>query len=263
MDEETIRLIVEMKTLNPNWGAQKISDELSKIGYRASKKTVLKYLEFYGLHQTPPRKGPSWREFINNHKFRIGIDFTSLISLTGRQLHIFVMINLDTRKLVFINVTYHPDLEWVTQQFRNAFLEVDDYPSLCICDNDTIFHKSFQKMLKDYFNIRLRRIPFGKPYKNGITERFHLSLKSEGFKNVVPINLLQAQRIVREYQDYYNKFRPHQGIFGEIPDKTTKNPQSKGSFQKIEHLGGKITSFERKVTSVILKVSMTGAKTDR
>ena len=36
--------------------------------------------------------------------------------------------------------------------------------------------------------------------------------KSKTFKNVVPMSLLQAQRISREYQDYYNYFRPHQGF---------------------------------------------------
>ena len=50
LEQASIVLILEMKRLNPKWGAQKISDELSKIDHKASKKkTVLKYLEFYGL----------------------------------------------------------------------------------------------------------------------------------------------------------------------------------------------------------------------
>ena len=40
------------------------------------------------------------------------------------------------------------------------------------------------------------------------------SLKSEAFKDVIPLNLLQAQRISREYQNYYNHYRPHQGLHG-------------------------------------------------
>ena len=31
LDEKIIQLIIELKKLNPTWGAQKISDELSKI----------------------------------------------------------------------------------------------------------------------------------------------------------------------------------------------------------------------------------------
>ena len=76
LDQETIQLIVEMKKLNPTWGGQRISDELSKIGYRANKDTVLKYLEIYGYHNPSPGQGLSWKEFIDNHKFKIAIDFT-------------------------------------------------------------------------------------------------------------------------------------------------------------------------------------------
>ena len=100
LDQDTVDLILEMKKSNPTWGAQKISDELAKIGYRACKKTVLKYLEIDGLNDPSPREGLTWTEFINNHKFKIGIDFISLISLMGHQLYIFVMINLDRRGLV-------------------------------------------------------------------------------------------------------------------------------------------------------------------
>ena len=139
LDQETIDLILQMKKLNPKWGGQKISDELKKIGYRACKVTVLKYLEIYGLHDPPIDKISSWKEFLGNHKFKISIDFTSIISLMGHQLFIFVMINLDTRKLVSINATYSPNLEWLKQQFRDAFFDIDEYPSLCICDRDQTF----------------------------------------------------------------------------------------------------------------------------
>ena len=54
----------------------------------------------------------------------------AIISLMGHQLYVFVMINLDTRELVFINVTCYPDLGWVKQQFRNTFFDVDYYPIL-------------------------------------------------------------------------------------------------------------------------------------
>ena len=244
LNQETIDLIIEMKTLNPKWGGKRISDELAKIGYRASKDTVLKYLEIYGLHTPPPQKVLTWKEFLGNHKFKISIDFTSLISLAGNQLYIFVMINLDTRELIFINATYHPCHAWVTQQFKNAFFDMDHYPSLCICDRDSIFHKRFQKMLKDYYRIRLRRIPIRSPEKNGTIERFHQSLKNEAFDNVVSINLRQTQRVCSEHKTYYNQHRPHQGISGKVPKIPQQNPKNPIKFFRNRHLYGKITSFD-------------------
>jgi len=244
LDQEAINIIIELKTLNPKWGAQKISDELNKVGYFACKKTVLKYLEINGLSSPTIRSGPSWSEFLNNHKFKIGIDFTSLISLMGHQLFIFVIINLDSRKLIHINVTLNPCSEWIKQQFRNAFLDTDDYPTLCICDNDQIFKRWFEDMLMNYFGMKLKRTPYKSPHKNGITERFNLSLKVEAFENVVPINVYQSQRICRMFQDYYNFYRPHQGIKGNIPCNITKKLCSRIKFVKKDHLGGKIISLE-------------------
>ena len=64
LDQETINLILQMKKLNPTWGGQRISDELIKIGYKASADTVRKYLEIYGLYDPSPRQGLTWQEFI-------------------------------------------------------------------------------------------------------------------------------------------------------------------------------------------------------
>jgi putative transposase len=245
LEQKTIDLLLEMKQLNPTWGAQRISDELSKIGYKASKKTVLKYLEIFGLNSPISKNTLSWYEFLNNHKFKIGIDFTSLISLFGHQLFIFVMIDLDTRKLLLINATFNPNSEWIKQQFRNAFYDLDKYPTLCICDRDQIFSGWFFKMMDDYFQIKVRQTPYRSPEENGVTERFHYSLKTEAFKNIVPITLGHTIKICKEYQIYYNKHRPHQGISGKIPEKFNENSAlAKVPFRKIEHLGGTIVSFE-------------------
>jgi len=44
LDSKLRALIIEMKSLNPRWGSQRISDELKKIGLLVSKPTVLKVL---------------------------------------------------------------------------------------------------------------------------------------------------------------------------------------------------------------------------
>ena len=155
------------------------------------------------------------------------------------------MLDLDSRKLIFINVTYNPTAEWITQQFRNAFLDCHEYPTLCICDNDQIFHNWFSKMLNDYFDMVVKRTPFRSPHKNGRVERFHLSLKTESFFDVTPINLLHSIRICREYQNYYNNFRPHQGIDSQMPGQfDCQALVAADKFYRKRHLGGKITSFE-------------------
>ena len=244
INQETIDLILEMKKLNPTWGIEKISNELAIIGYYTCPEIVRKYLEIYGLNNPSPQSKLSWKEFLNNYRFKIAIDFTSLISLMGHQLYVFVMIDLDSRKLIAINATYFHNRKWLIQQFTNAFFDMDHYPTLCICDGDRVFQDSFGKILKDYFGVKLRGIPFRYPQANGHVERFHLSLKSEGFRNIVPINLKQSQRICSEYKKYYNHHRTHQGIAGKIPAKENKLLDKRLKFIKTKHLGGKIISFD-------------------
>ena len=75
-------------------------------------------------------------------------------------------------------------------------------------------------------------------------ERSHLSLKTAAFDNVDPINLEQAQRICSEYRDYYNHYRPHQGIQGKAPEQLYQWSKNRTEFIYKNHLGGKIISFE-------------------
>ena len=90
ISEQTRALIIELKTLNPTWGGQRISDELKKISIAVSKRTVLKILREEGLSFPPPHRNLKWSEFLQNHNFMIGIDFTCIFSLFGKQLFILV-----------------------------------------------------------------------------------------------------------------------------------------------------------------------------
>ncbi len=204
LSEESRALIIELKTLNPSWGGQRISDELKKVGIYVSKKTVLKVFREEGLSSPPPHHNLKWKEVIQNHAFVIGIDFTCVISLFGKQFFILVVLNLKTRVLLHNNATFHPTREWLSQQFRNAFLDLDTEPTLCISDNDGIYGTWLKTFLKESFQITLMKIPYRKPWYNGKVERFHKSLKLEALKFVVPISLAQLQRICWSYKDYYN-----------------------------------------------------------
>ena len=245
LDQKTIDLIIQLKKLNPKWGALRISLELKKIGIQVSKPTVLKYLEMNGLITPPKSSGLTWSQFMANHKFKISIDFTCLITTLGHQVFIFSIINLDSRELLWINSTYRPNKFWITQQFKNAFFEMEQYPTLCICDRDQMFSNWFSFMMKDYFKINVKKTAYKSPWQNGTIERFNQSLKCEVFESVVPINLNQIQRVCNEYKVYYNENRTHQGINGNIPGVAYKTHPNKTSYFDLKsHLNGLFNTFE-------------------
>jgi putative transposase len=158
---------------------------------------------------------------------------------------IFVVLDLDSRKLIHINATLHPDQQWITQQFQNALFDFDIYPSLCISDRDSIYGKWLTERLKNYYDMKHIQTPYKQPWKNGKVERIHLSLKKEAFSHFIPITQAQIQKRCWQYKKYYNGNRCHQALAGAVPESCTSRPHSQFTgFQKVKHLAGAITSFE-------------------
>jgi len=161
-----------------------------------------------------------------------------------RRFFIFVILDLESRVLVHINATLNPTRERVTHQYRNALCDIESCPTLCISDRDSIFAQWLKPTLKNYFGIKLLRIPYKQPWKNGRVERFHRYLKEAAFAEVIPSSLPQVQQLCIEYKSYYNYFRCHQALDGKIPSKTPGPTQLRMiGYQKKSHLFGKITSF--------------------
>jgi hypothetical protein len=53
---------------------------------------------------------------------------------------------------------------------------------------------------------------------NAYAERFVRSIRQEALDHFIMISEKQIKKIVNEYVNYYNKYRPHQGL-GDIPEK--------------------------------------------
>jgi len=84
-------------------------------------------------------------------------------------------------------------------------------------DNDGIFGNWIGEVLND-FGIP---IPLGQPWWNGCVERFHRSLKTEVLRRLPISDEEHARDLCNQYQQYYNKLRPHQGIRGATPKRLT------------------------------------------
>jgi transposase InsO family protein len=72
----------------------------------------------------------------------------------------------------------------------------------------------------DYRPYRIKdiRTSIRAPNMNAYAERFVRSVRQEALDNFIIVSREQAKRIVREYVEYYNHQRPHQGIGNDIPD---------------------------------------------
>src|SRR5882724_8051192 len=109
-------LIRRMSVENLLWGAPRIHGELLKLGFEVGQSSVAKYMV---KRRGPPSQG--WRTFLRNHTPDIAaMDFFVIPTIGFKLLYGFVIIRLDRRDLVWINVTTNPTAEWVARQITEA-----------------------------------------------------------------------------------------------------------------------------------------------
>jgi hypothetical protein len=113
--------------------APRIHGELLKLGFELAQSSVAKYMV--------KRRGPpsqEWRTFLRNHAPDIAaMDLLVIPTIGFDLLYAFVIVRLDRRELVWIDVTTNPTAEWIARQMTEAF-PWDDAPQYLIRDRDRI-----------------------------------------------------------------------------------------------------------------------------
>ena len=131
--DEVVALIKQMAEENRTWGAERIRGELLKLGLRASKSTVQKYIQEV-RKSLPPKQ--NWSTFLRNHASQIwACDLLQTYDILFRTIFVFVVIELGSRRVVHFGVTRHPTDQWMAQQLRNA-TPFGEGPRFLIRDND-------------------------------------------------------------------------------------------------------------------------------
>src|SRR5712691_9455690 len=117
IDTELRVLIRRMSVDNPLWGAPRIHGELLKLGFEIVQSSVAKYMV---KRRGPPSQG--WRTFLRNHAPDIAaMDLFVVPTIGFDLLYAFVIVRLDRRDLVWINVTAHPTADGLHVKLRRHF----------------------------------------------------------------------------------------------------------------------------------------------
>jgi transposase InsO family protein len=232
---ETVDLIRKMAKENQLWGAERIRGELLKLGIRVCKRTVQKYLPKV---RESPSSSQTWATFVKNHVTDIwACDFTVVYDWLFRPWYILVMMELKTRRIVHSGVTNSPTDEWTAQQLREA-TSWGKGPKYLLHDRDSKYAAHFSAVAAGS-GIKELRTPYRAPRADGVCERFMGSLRRECLDHTLILHSRHLTRVVREYTNYFNQERPHQGIDQRIPDhydQPASNPTGNISSRAI--LGG-------------------------
>jgi putative transposase len=200
---------------NRLWGAERIRGELLKLGIRVCKRTIQKYLRRF---RKPSKSSQTWASFLRNQAKQIwACDFTVVYDLLFRPLHVFVMVELATRRVVHAVVTRSPTDPWTAKQLRED-TPWGQSPKFLIHDRDSKYGHFFSRLTA---SSRIHELitPYRAPRANAVCERFIGSLKRECLDQTLILGEHPLNRVVQEYVTYYNQERPHQGIRQKIPSR--------------------------------------------
>ena len=205
---ETIELIRDMASRGRLWGAERIRGELLKLGIKVSKRTIQKYMR---STRTKGGDGQNWKTFLKNHA-----EATWACD--------FVQTHIASRRVVHIAATRSPTQEWTAQQLRNATMD-GDAPKFIIRDRDDKFGSAFD-IVATGAGARVVKIAVRAPNMNAVAERFAGSLRRELLDHVLLLDDAHLGRLGRQYKDYFNLCRPHQGIAQKIPANENASPDA-------------------------------------
>lgn len=220
IDASVEQIILAIKAQNPRYGAERISAMVSEqLGVEVSESTVRNVLKRNLSKPTKPAspdKRQNWKTFLGNHRNSLAsMDFKVAFDWRAKPLYILNIIDHGRRALVNCRATYHPSSEWVAQQIRDAF-PFDEAPKRMLMDHDSIFLPIVGTTLPN-MGIEVVRTSVGCPWQNGVVERFNRTLTEELLDHVIPISAQHLNRLLKEYQNFYNTARPHQANDGQAP----------------------------------------------
>ncbi len=133
------------------------------------------------------------------------MDFMTIDTLFGKRLYLFLVLQLKTRKIAHWSLTEYPTREYVKQQLIDFSERYSR--ALLIHDNAPQFSIDFS-----LYGLKGKNIAIAAPNMNAFVERVFGSVRREALDHFLIISTKQVLNILREYIEYYNYQRPHQGI---------------------------------------------------
>ena len=148
----------------------------------------------------------------------------------GRMVYCLCVIDEYTRESLAIQVSPSMRAKTVIETLERL---IDQYgvPSYIRSDNGAQFTARAVMVWLGRFYIKTAFIEPGKPWQNGFVESFHARLRDECLNMHIFNNGWEAETLIEQWRNYYNRHRPHSSLGYKTPSSmrasiTTINSQS-------------------------------------
>lgn len=227
LPEVTKRTIVMLKKLHPDWGVQRISDELLRgPALAASASAVARVLHEAGylMEQRPTRPHPEkkvqrFERARPNQMWQTDL-FTFVLKRQNRRLYLVGFMDDHSRYIVGYGLHATASSALVLEVVRAAIASYGP-PEEILTDNGPQYvtwrgKSQFSKELEQQGIRQIVSRP-KHPQTLGKIERFWGTLWRECLQTAVFLDLEDARRRIGLFIDHYNFQRPHQGLEGATP----------------------------------------------
>ncbi|MFT4540907.1 MAG: transposase InsO family protein [Planctomycetota bacterium] len=188
------------------------------------------------VKRRPTQPDQTWKTFLHNHMSETAAcDFFVVPTITFQALYCFVVMSLDRRRILHVNVTNHPTAEWTARQLVEAFPGDGWTPRFLQRDRDKIFGLAFRQKVKALGIEELISAPRS-PWQNAFVERVIGTLRRECTDHIIPLSERDLLRTLQEYAASYNEGRAHQSLDGNSP--IPREVQARGEVSSTPVLGG-------------------------
>jgi transposase InsO family protein len=214
---------------------------------------VWEILRQAGIDPAPDRARTTWASFLRSQADALlACDFFETVTLDGARLFVLAVIEHATRRIRILGATPDPTASWVVQAVRNLVMDLEDSGSrarFLIRDRDGKFPGLFDAVLKDAgITVVLSGVQM--PRMNAVMERWVLTCRRELLDRTLIWNQRHLLHALREFEQFYNCHRPHQGIANARPLRALPSPipstdvGARLRIQRRDRLGGLLHEYQ-------------------
>ncbi|MEV0087854.1 integrase core domain-containing protein [Saccharopolyspora sp. NPDC050642] len=158
-----------------------------------------------------------------------------------------------SRRIRILGATAHPTASWAAQAAKNLVMDLEDAGSwarFLIRDWDGKFPALFDTVLTET-GIKVVLSGVQMPRMNSIMERWGQTCRRELLDRTLIWNQRHLLRALREFEQFYNSHRPHQGIANARPLRPLPVPVTDPEqleaidIRRRDRLGGILHEYQR------------------
>lgn len=247
---EIVEKAVYFAEYNPDWGYERIAGTMRYLGYDVCASTIRNILNAHGIIPDPERRlRGDWSQFIETQQYlTVSTDFAQVEIVTPyglvRQSLLFFM-DIGRREVRLGGVAHNPASNWTAQVARNMCDMWDGFmlgKKYLIHDRDSLFNKRFDRIFES-IGVEIKRLPPFTPQMNARMENFIRALKTECLDKIIFRSEAQLRLAVTEYLEYWNHYRPHEGLGGAMVMPYEQDMNS--PIREVSFLGGLLHGYYR------------------